>query len=80
MSFRRYTGAKLCGGYHPDWCIEWKDGESVYKVLLCFHCEEARLYGPNNELWSDLDKKALKKLVEILRPYRKNSPEADDGK
>lgn len=73
-SFRLLTGAKLCGGYHPDWCIECKEGESVYRVQICFGCDEARLYGPRNELHTDLDQGVVKKLIELLSRYHKNRP------
>ncbi len=74
-TFGRYRAPKSCGGYHPDWCVEWKDGEDVYQVLICFGCHEARVYGPKNDVYSDLDDAALKKLVEVLTAYRKNRPE-----
>ena len=76
-TFGRYRGPKSCGGYHPDWCVEWKDGEDVYRVLICFGCHEARVYGPKNDVYSDLEDNALKKLVEVLTPYRKKRPERE---
>lgn len=79
-TFGRYRGRKMCGGYHPDWCLEFKNGDDVYRVQLCFGCHEARLFGPKNEVFSDLDEDALKKLVAILRPLRKNRPERDASK
>ncbi|MEI8379822.1 MAG: hypothetical protein WCJ09_06825 [Planctomycetota bacterium] len=45
-----------CGGFHPDWCVEFIAGQDVYQVLVCFGCREARLYGPMNEVFSDLKK------------------------
>jgi hypothetical protein len=76
-TFNRYRGEKLCGGYHPDWCLEFKDGAAVYRVLTCFGCREARLYGPKNEVFSDLDKEALKKFVALVSPLRKDRPRPD---
>jgi hypothetical protein len=73
-SFRCYGGMKWCGGFHPDWCLEWKDGDKVYRVLICFGCHEARLYGPKNEVLTDLDKPTIDVLKRILAPYRKNRP------
>ena len=75
-TFGRYRGPKPCvGGYHPDWCIQWKDGENVFQVHLCFGCHEARLYGPKNDAYSDLSEDALKQLEDILKPHRKNRPQ-----
>ena len=73
-TFGRYRGPKECGGYHPDWCIELTAEEGAYRVLVCYGCHEARLYGPEYEVWSDLGKGSLEHLVEVMNPYRKNRP------
>ena len=49
-----YTGEKKCGGFHADWCVEWKVGADVYRCMLCFSCSEARLFGPTSSLQCDL--------------------------
>lgn len=74
-TFGRYQGAKFCGGFHPDCCLEFKDGTDVYQMLICFGCREARLYGPQGKVFSDLDQGALKSFVEILSVYQKNRPQ-----
>lgn len=79
-TFGRYEGAKFCGGYHPDWCLEFKNGDDVYQVLICFGCHEARLYGPNHDVFSDLDSAAVKELEAILSPLHKNVPKGEDKK
>jgi hypothetical protein len=76
--FRGRSGMKLCGGFHPDWCLEWRDGDKAYRALLCFGCHEARLYGPKDEVECDLDEATLKQLRRILVPYRKNRPGPDE--
>jgi hypothetical protein len=78
-SFQVYRGPKRCGGFHPDWLIEWKDGENVYQALICFHCGEAALYGPNNDLHTDLNT-PKGQLEQLLQAYRKNRPEAKKEK
>src|SRR6516164_563265 len=45
-SYRRFSGEKRCGGFHPDWCINFEKGEHIYRVLLCFGCNEVRIIGP----------------------------------
>lgn len=77
-TYQRYIGAKFCGGFHPDWCVEFKDGQDVYRVLICFGCHEARLYGPQNDLFTDLDKESMLKLAETLNPLQKNRPRKPD--
>lgn len=75
-TFDRFRGGKACGGFHPDWCLQWSCPQGECRVLLCFGCQEARLYdGTDDELWSDLDQAALQKFVAILKPYRTNRPQ-----
>lgn len=73
-TFGPYGGAKFCGGFHPDWCVEFKKGPDVYQILVCFGCQEVRLYGPQNMAYSDLDKATMTKLVDILKPLQNNRP------
>ena len=68
---------KKCGGFHPDYCIEWKDDEVTYQVQVCFGCEEVRCYGPKVDLYCDITRKAFEQFVVILKPYRKNRPETE---
>ena len=75
-TFERYDGKKVWGPFEPDWSVAFADGDDVYEVLVCFGCEEARLFGPKNEVFSDLDGAALKKLVAVLAPLRKNRPKS----
>jgi hypothetical protein len=74
-TFKFYSGPKFCGGYHPDWCLKFGEGQDAYYVHLCFGCHEAHLIGPNEELMTDLKGAAYLKLVEILKPLRTNRPQ-----
>jgi hypothetical protein len=73
-SFKPYRGPKKCGGFHPDYCIEWRVGKEVYQGLLCFGCHEAKVFGPKKELYCDIGKEAYDKFKEVLQPYRKHRP------
>jgi hypothetical protein len=73
-SFRPWMGEKKCGGYHPDYCIEWHVGQDVYQTLICFGCCEIKSYGPKAELYCDIQSDALDKFKSILKPYQKNRP------
>ena len=73
-TFSRYTGPKFCGGFHPNWCVQFDDGQNTYRVLLCFGCLEARLYGPANEVFSDFDKASFNKFIDLLEPLHKELP------
>lgn len=74
-SFVKFQGYKLCGGFHPDYCIEWQDGKDVYRVHVCFGCHEVKCFGPKIELYCDVRGEAYKEFERILKPYRKNRPE-----
>jgi hypothetical protein len=69
-----FSGEKLCGGFHPDYTVEWHVGENRYRALICFGCHEVKLFGPVLALRNDLDQRAYGKLREILQDYRKNRP------
>jgi hypothetical protein len=73
-SYWSYGGPKMCGGYHPDYCLTWKDGEAVYQLLICFGCHEMKLYGPKSELMADIRPDAYKAFAEILKKYRDQRP------
>jgi len=80
-TFGIYRGPKFCGGFHPDWCIDFKNGKDIYRVLICGGCHEARLYGPKKtQLYSDLDEDAFKALIAVLGPLKKKQPQADAPK
>ncbi len=70
--FHRYEGKKLCGAYHPDWCIEFKNGDEVYRFNFCGGCAASRLYGPKNDLYAEL--RADDELWGLLKTYQKNRP------
>lgn len=39
---RLVVAGRACGGFHPDYCIEWVAQGEVYQLLVCFGCTEAR--------------------------------------
>lgn len=65
----------MCGGYHPDWCVELADRGRMHRVLVGFGCQEADLYGEDNDLRVDLDQEAYKRLRDVLTRYRTSRPE-----
>ena len=73
-SFKRYDEKKRCGGYSPDYAVEWKTGEEATRALICLECGEVKLFGPKSELYCDLSMEAQKSLTHMLRPYQKNRP------
>jgi hypothetical protein len=66
--------SKACGGYHPDYCIEWHSDVGVYRMLVCFGCGEAKIYGPKHSLYCDLDSCGDSVWQSVLEKYQKNRP------
>ncbi len=73
-SFETYSGEKKCGGFHPDYAVEWSVGGATYRCLICFGCEEARIHGPRDVTEYDIEHITFKRLKQLLAPYRKNRP------
>jgi hypothetical protein len=69
-----YGGPKLCGGYHPDYCISWQTGETIYYALVCFGCHEIVLYDGKTPLIYDLDEKAFERYKKLLAVYEAKRP------
>jgi hypothetical protein len=73
-SFSAYSGEKKCGGFHPDYAVEWSAGGQVYQALICFGCFEARIYGPAGGTTYDVGRDVQERFRTLLGPYRKNRP------
>jgi hypothetical protein len=76
----QYTGDKKCGGFHADWCLEWRGDEGVTRCMLCFGCDEARVFGPKSSLQCDIHPKAAPELRAILTPFREHAPPKGSAK
>jgi hypothetical protein len=73
-SLQAYRGPKRCGGFHPDYAVEWKAGSDTYHVQICYGCKELKIYGPKLELHCDIKEDALNRLKETLAKFRENRP------
>jgi hypothetical protein len=73
-TFEAFGGEKKCGGYHPDYAVEWSSRGHVYACLICFGCGEAKVYGRAGEEYFDIRVASRESLKAILGPYRKNRP------
>jgi hypothetical protein len=67
-------GQKLCGGFHPDYTVEWHHGSDTFHALVCLGCDEVKLFGPEIDLYDDLSQSAAKELETLLGGYHKNRP------
>ena len=61
-TFEPFSGEKKCGGFHPDYAVEWSIGDKTYSCLICFGCFEVKIYGPATEARYDLQGDARKLL------------------
>jgi hypothetical protein len=71
--FTAWRGEKKCGGFHPDYMIQWKDGDDLYRVLICYNCKEIMAYGPKGAMRLDMGRagdslQATLKRYQVLRP------------
>jgi hypothetical protein len=73
-SFSPYSGEKRCGGFHPDYAVEWSAKGQVYEALICFGCFEANIYGPKGGTTYDVAHDVQDRFKDLLAPYRKNRP------
>lgn len=70
-AFRPFRGEKTCGGFHPDYALVWSAAGEERMVLVCFGCNEIKVYGPAGERRYDIRDPRLKA---VLRDYQKNRP------
>lgn len=65
-TFRRHNGRNQCGGYSPEFCIEWKAGEGGIRALICVECSEVKLFAFHHELYCGLTPEAKQALEATL--------------
>jgi len=78
-SFEPFSGEKKCGGFHPDYAVEWSLGGEVHRCLICFGCHEALVSGPAGSARYDIQRDAFDRLKAMLTPYRRNRPAPASG-
>ncbi|MFT3991090.1 MAG: hypothetical protein QM680_06735 [Luteolibacter sp.] len=72
-----FRGEKLCGGFHPDYAVEWSDKDgSRFSALICFGCHEIIYSDGKNEYRYDFEQESFEKLKEELSPYAKKRPKS----
>ena len=54
-NFEAYSGWKLCGGYHADFAVKFRDDSGEYWFLVCMGCSEVIGYTKNRKLFFELD-------------------------
>lgn len=69
-SFNPFQGHKACGGYHPDYCLEWSNGTKQFLVQFCFGCHEMKTFSEGQEHYCEMSSTAFPKFESILKKYR----------
>lgn len=80
LSFSHFGGSKMCGGFHPDYCLVWKNGEATFQALFCLGCHEVKIYGPQIAWYGDIGKEAYEKFRSLLTKYRDQRPASQPPK
>ena len=71
-TYSAWAGAKACGGFHPDFAVEWTSDGKTMRALICFGCGEIILAGGGQDLL--YDNTNSKELEKILKQYQRNRP------
>ena len=72
-------GPKQCLPFHPDYCILWLGDKATYEQLICFGCQEMRLYGPERAISLDIRTSTATQFAITLKGYRKERPAPSRG-
>jgi len=71
--FHLPCGIKMCGGFHPDYQLSWKQGDRSFDVQFCFGCGEARLFmGDTLAVEADISRRFF---LDLLEHYHGQRPE-----
>ena len=69
-----FTEGKLCGGFHPDFAIEWLGCKIPMHSLLCFGCAEVMFVESGSTLQTDWAQGEWLRVYEVVRSYPRNRP------
>ncbi|MFN7734357.1 MAG: hypothetical protein ACK5OB_20865 [Pirellula sp.] len=61
-SYEPWAGSKMCGKFHPDFCVEIVAGQDHAFVLFCLTCGEADIVLPHRNVRVDLKEETLSRL------------------
>lgn len=73
-SMLELTGPKGCGLFYADWRIAAHVKADAHQWLVCFNCQEIKVYGSAPELHCDIARESAKQLKSLLEKYRTNRP------
>ncbi len=65
-------GMYACGGFHPDYSIEWRRGPLSLRAQVCFSCGQVEVAGSGLRTRYDLRRPGS--LARLLIKYRRSRP------
>lgn len=71
--FIPYQGPKLCGGFHPDWCVVASHQDKQLILHFCFGCDEMTATDGVREMHCDIFWR--KEFARLFEGYGKNRPQ-----
>ena len=66
-SYQRLSGAKECGGFHPDFAVSWTSNRQTLTLFICYGCHEVIFTDRKTTLRYDLDHQAGEKMEPLLK-------------
>lgn len=57
-SFAPHRGGKPCGGFNPDYCVEWSSDGETTTALISVECGEVKFHSSKGELYCDFSPSA----------------------
>jgi hypothetical protein len=71
-TYRPYREPKQCGGFHPDFAVEYVERQQLF--LLCFGCHEVMIFDGSAEQIFDISEHAYNTLQKLLESYQLSRP------
>lgn len=76
-NYIQFSGEKRCGGFHPDYAVEWSDGDIRYSALFCYGCGEVLVVDGKNTYRYDF--KISDDLKKIFASFNAKRPKQKEG-
>ena len=71
QAFQKYTAAKGCGGFHPDFALVYTDGKETVEIHLCFGCGEMKIFHGKTEVYCEMSQRGKNTFKFLLDQYTK---------
>ena len=73
-----FQGEKLCGGFHPDYAVQWADEAGIsFNAQICFGCQEIIYSVGKNQYRYEISEDAIGQLRNELVTYANKRPKKE---